>query len=150
MALGQRSVGSKVESYSLCEECATKMANPQMPPPPAVRGDELCLLPGQWAVRDTAIRHRERDAEANWHLGQCRAPSGLRAEPPAHWHQGKSFFLLVQLFCMDFAAHLPVSFTGEVLTHALGSVCSQDSLLMAFLEKGWAEETGRVQSQGLH
>lgn len=51
---------------------------------------------------------------------------------------------------MDFVVHLPVSFTGEVLTHALGTVCSQDSLLMAFLERGWAEEAGCVQSQGLH
>lgn len=68
-----------------------------MLPSPEVSGDELCLLPGLRALRETAIWHRERDTEASWHLGQCHAPAGLWAGPPANWHQGKSFFGLVQL-----------------------------------------------------
>lgn len=119
---------------------------PSKPPSPEVSGDEPCLLPGPRALRETAIWHREGGAEANWHGGQCHAPAGLRAEPPANWHQGRTFFLLVQLFCMDFVVPLPVSFMGEVLTHALGTVCSHDSLPMAFLEKDWAEEAGCVRS----
>ena len=141
--MGQRRAGSRWKS-------CTKMADPQMPPSLEVSGNELCLLLGQRAPRETAIWHREWDAEANWHGSQCHAPAGLRAEAPANWHRGKTFFRLVQLFCVDFVVHLPVSFTGEVLTHALGTVCSQESPLMAFLGKGWAEEAGCVQCQGLH
>lgn len=60
-------------------------------------------------------------------LGPGRASCQLapRQEPP--W--------LVQLFCKAFVVTLPGSFTGEALTHALGTVCSQDILLMAWLEK---------------
>lgn len=98
-------------------------ANLQMlPPSPKVSGDELGLLRGPRAQRGTAIWHQERYAEANWHPSQHHVPTRLWAEPPANWCQGKSFFGLVQLLYMDFVVNLPVSFTGGVPAHALGTV----------------------------